>query len=32
LKDRDINNALKFANECATIVVQEKGVNVVKWD
>ena len=30
LKDKDIDSALNFANECATIVVQKKGVNVVK--
>jgi bifunctional ADP-heptose synthase (sugar kinase/adenylyltransferase) len=30
LETEDISQALKFANECATIVVQQKGVNVVK--
>ena len=29
LKDRDIKEAIKFANKCATIVVQQKGVNVI---
>lgn len=29
LKDKDVEEAIKFANKCATIVVQQKGVNVV---
>jgi len=29
LEDQDIEEAIKFANKCATIVVQQKGVNVV---
>ena len=30
LETSDVDEALKFANECATIVVQQKGVNIVK--
>ena len=29
LKTNDVDQALKFANKCATIVVQQKGVNIV---
>tara|TARA_R100000152_G_C6782131_1_gene218560 strand:+ start:10003 stop:10755 length:753 start_codon:yes stop_codon:yes gene_type:complete len=29
LQTKDVDEALKFANECATIVVQQKGVNVI---
>ena len=29
LKNRDVEDAIKFANKCATIVVQQKGVNVI---
>lgn len=30
LETRDVDQSLIFANECATIVVQQKGVNIVK--
>lgn len=29
LKSKNINKAIKFANKCATLVVQEKGVNKI---
>tara|TARA_Y100001963_G_C6649644_1_gene385073 strand:- start:20 stop:772 length:753 start_codon:yes stop_codon:yes gene_type:complete len=30
LENKDVDESLKFANDCATIVVQQKGVNIVK--
>jgi len=30
LENRDVEESLKFANDCATIVVQQKGVNIVE--
>ena len=29
LETKDMDLAIKFANECATVVVQQKGVNTV---
>jgi sugar/nucleoside kinase (ribokinase family) len=32
LQTKDIIESIKFANECATIVVQKRGVSVVGQD